>query len=200
MPIKKVRVGGWKIGWEHKHTYFFWPESGIKHHNHNHPVFLIFLNTCIIRDVIRSRQPTKISGNSSCHRLLLFLFKKNNERKSSISNTTHSACIYWSACLRLQIFTNKHRYISSNPNNISRYFPLIADEIADGEGLNYPGYIFSVFFQFFLGILRWVPNDALQNYKRFSYTGTPLSNTLWRRRANKDVNKVHWTAFSKSKE
>jgi hypothetical protein len=46
-----------------------------------------------------------------------------------ISNTTYSACIYWSVCLRLQIFTNKHRYISSNPNNISRYFPLIGDEI-----------------------------------------------------------------------
>ena len=41
---------------------------------------------------------------------------------------------------------NKHLYISSNPNNISRYFPLIGDEIVDGEGLNYPGYIFSVFF------------------------------------------------------
>jgi hypothetical protein len=71
------------------------------------------------------------------------------ENLSSISNTTYSACIYWSACLRLQIFTNKHRYISSNPNNISRYFPLIGDEIVDGEGLNYPGYIFSVFFNFF---------------------------------------------------
>jgi hypothetical protein len=46
-------------------------------------------------------------------------------------------CIYWSACLRLQIFTNKHRYISSNPNNISRYFPLIGDEIVDGEGLSW---------------------------------------------------------------
>jgi hypothetical protein len=33
------------------------------------------------RDVIRSRQPAKISGNSSCQRWLLFLFKKNNERK-----------------------------------------------------------------------------------------------------------------------
>jgi hypothetical protein len=98
------------------------------------------------RDVIRSRQPAKISGNSSCHRQLLFLFKKNNERKSSISNTTYSACIYWSACLHLQIFTNKHRYISSNPNDISRYFPLIGDEIVDGEGLNYPGNIFSFFF------------------------------------------------------
>jgi hypothetical protein len=42
--------------------------------------------------------------------------------------------------------------------------------------------------------------SILQNYKRFSYTGAPLSNTLWRRRAKKDVNKVHWTAFSKSKE
>jgi hypothetical protein len=68
---------------------------------------------------------------------------------SSISNTTYSACIYWSACLRLQIFTNKQRYISSNPNNISRYFPLIGDEIVDGEGLNYPGDIFSIFFLFF---------------------------------------------------
>jgi hypothetical protein len=101
------------------------------------------------RDVIRSRQLAKISGNSSCHRRLLFLFKKNNERKSSISNTTYSACIYWSACLRLQIFTNKHRYISSNPNNISHYFPLIGDEIIDGEGLNYLDYIFSAFFYFF---------------------------------------------------
>ena len=128
------------------------------------------------------------------------LYIKNNERKSSIRNTTYSACIYWSACLRLQIFTNKHRYISSNPNNISRYFPLIEDEIVDREGLNYSGCIFSVFFHFFLGILQWVPNDALQNYKRFSYTGAPLSNTLWRRRVKKDVNKVHWTAFSKSKE
>jgi hypothetical protein len=44
---------------------------------------------------------------------------------------------------------NKHRYIYSNPNNISRYFPLIRDEIVDGEGLNYPGYIFSVFSNFF---------------------------------------------------
>ena len=104
-------------------------------------------------DVIRSRQPAKISGNSSCHRRLLFLFKKNNERKSSISNATYmySVCIYWSACLRLQIFTNKHRYISSNPN-ISRYFPLIGDEIVDGEGLNYPGYIFSFFYNFFRNI------------------------------------------------
>ena len=121
---------------------------------------------------------------------------------SSISNTTYSACIYWTACLRLQIFTNKHRYISSNPNNISHYFPLIGDEIVDGEGLNYPGYIFSFFFLIFLGILRWVPNDALQNYKRFSYTGAPLSNMLhvWHRQAKKDVNKVHWTTFSKSKE
>ena len=91
-----------------------------------------------------------------------FSLIKYNERKSSISNTTYSACIYWSACLRLQIFTNKHHYISSNPNNISRYFPLIWDEIVDREGLNYPGYIISVFCNFFLGILRWVPNDALQ--------------------------------------
>ena len=78
----------------------------------------------------------------------------------------------------MQIFTNKHRYISSNLNNINRYFLLIGDEIVDEEGLNYPGYIFSVFFYFFLGILQWVPNDALQNYKRFSYTEAPLSNTL----------------------
>jgi hypothetical protein len=122
---------------------------------------------------------------SSCHRRLLFLFKKiMRENLSSISNTTYSVCIYWSACLCLQIFnTNKHRYISSNPNNISRYFPLIRDEIVDRKGLNYPGYLFSVFFLIFLGILRWVPNDASQNYKRFSYTGAPLSNTLWRRRA-----------------
>jgi hypothetical protein len=49
------------------------------------------------------------------------------------SNTTYNACIYWSACLRLQIFTNKHRYTSSNPNNISRYFPLIGDEIVDAN-------------------------------------------------------------------
>jgi hypothetical protein len=39
---------------------------------------------------------------------------------------------------------------------------------------------------------------GVQNYKRFSYTGAPLSNTLWPRRANKDVNKIHWTALSKS--
>jgi hypothetical protein len=32
---------------------------------------------------------------------------------------------------------------------ICRYFPLIGDEIVDGEGLNYPGYIFSVFFYSF---------------------------------------------------
>jgi hypothetical protein len=56
------------------------------------------------------------------------------ENLSSISNTTYSACIYWSACLRLQIFTNKHRYISSNPNNISRYFPLIGDEQIQRSG------------------------------------------------------------------
>jgi hypothetical protein len=61
------------------------------------------------------------------------LKKIMRENLSSISNTTYSACIYWSACLRLQIFTNKHCYISSNPNNISRYFPLIGDEIVDGE-------------------------------------------------------------------
>jgi hypothetical protein len=54
-------------------------------------------------------------GNSSCHRRYFFSFKNNNERKSSISNTMYSVCIYWSACLRLQIFTNKHCYISSNP-------------------------------------------------------------------------------------
>jgi hypothetical protein len=34
----------------------------------------------------------------------------------------------------------------------------------------------------------------------FIVGGAPLSNTLWRRQAKKDVNKVHWTAFSKSKE
>ena len=28
----------------------------------------------VLRDVIRSRQPAKISGNSSCHRRLLFFF------------------------------------------------------------------------------------------------------------------------------
>jgi hypothetical protein len=33
------------------------------------------------KDVIRSWQPAKISGNSSCHRRLLFLLKKNIERK-----------------------------------------------------------------------------------------------------------------------
>ena len=130
----------------------------------------------------------------------------NNRRKSSVTVAVTAGYFFSlkkimrenylvSACLRLQIFTNKHRYISSNPNNISRYFPLIGDEIVDGEGLNYPGYIFSVFFQ----ILRWVPNDALQNYKRFSYTGAPLSNTLWQRWAKKDVNKVHWKAFSKQR-
>jgi hypothetical protein len=32
------------------------------------------------------------------------------------------------------------------------------------------------------------------------FSGAPLSNTLWRRQAKKDVSKVHWTAFSKSKE
>ena len=37
---------------------------------------------------------------------------------------------------------------------------------------------YSRFFSIFLGILRWVPNDTLQKYKRFSYTGAPLSNTL----------------------
>jgi hypothetical protein len=74
------------------------------------------------------------------------LKKIMRENLSSISNTKYSVCIYWSACLRLQIFTNKHRYISSNPNNISHYFPLIGDEIVDGEGLKYSGYIFSFFF------------------------------------------------------
>ena len=83
--------------------------------------------------------------------------------------------------LRLQIFINKHRYISSNTNNISHYFPLIRDEIVDGEGLNYPGYIFCFFFNFF----QEYCDDALQNYKCFSYTGAPLSNTLWRRGAKK---------------
>jgi hypothetical protein len=53
-----------------------------------------------------------------------------------------------------------------------------------------------VFFLIFLGIFRWVPNDALQNYKRLSYTGAPLSNTLWWHRAKKDVDKVHWTFFT----
>jgi hypothetical protein len=37
---------------------------------------------------------------------------------------------------------------------------------------------YSRFFSNFLGILRWVPNDALQIFKRFSYIGAPLSNTL----------------------
>ena len=32
------------------------------------------------------------------------------------------------------------------------------------------------------------------------FTFAPLSNMLWRCRAKKDVNKVHWMAFSKSKE
>ena len=32
--------------------------------------------------------------------------KKTRENLSSISNTTYSVFIYWSACLRLQIFTN----------------------------------------------------------------------------------------------
>jgi hypothetical protein len=41
-----------------------------------------------------------------------YSFKKlMRENLSSISNTTYSACIYSSACLRLQIFTNKHFYI-----------------------------------------------------------------------------------------
>ena len=124
----------------------------------------------------RRKSPVTLAVTSG----YFFSLKKiMRENWSSISNTTYSACIYWSACLRLQIFTNKHRYTSSNPNNISRYFPLIGDEIVDGEGLNYPGfYIFSFFSKKKLGILRWVPNDALQNYKRFSYTGAPLSNTL----------------------
>jgi hypothetical protein len=45
---------------------------------------LVGVTHCIyfyILHVIRSRQPAKISGNSSCRRRLLFLFKKNNERK-----------------------------------------------------------------------------------------------------------------------
>ena len=127
------------------------------------------------------------------------LYIKNNERKSSIRNTTYSACIYWSACLRLQIFTNKHRYISSNPNNMS-LFSAHWRWNRRRRGTELSGLHILGFFLFFLGILRWVPNDSLQNNKRFSYTAAPLSNTLWRRRANKDANKVHWTAFSKSKE
>ena len=94
------------------------------------------------------------------------------ENLSSISSTTYSACIYWSACLRLQTFTNKHCYISSNPNNISRYFLLIRDEIVDERDWIIQ-VTYSRFFSNFLWILRWVPNDALQNYKRFSYTGAP---------------------------
>jgi hypothetical protein len=75
-----------------------------------------------------------------------FFSLKKKMRENLVSAIQRSVCNYWSACLRLQIFTYKHRYISSNPNNISRYFPLNADEIVDGEGLNYPGYIFLFFF------------------------------------------------------
>ena len=90
----------------------------------------------------RRKSPVTLAVTAGC----FFSLKKiMRENLSSISNTTYSACIYSSACLRLQIFTNKHCYISSNPNNI----PLIRDEIVDGEGLNYPGYIFFVFFNFF---------------------------------------------------
>jgi hypothetical protein len=67
-------------------------------------------------------------------------------------------------------------FICSSKKNKNR--PLIGDEIVDGEGLNYPGCIFSgFFFKFF------------RNYKRFSYTGAPLSNMLWRCWAKKDVKK-----------
>jgi hypothetical protein len=129
------------------------------------------------------------------------LKKIMRENLSNISNTTYSACIYWSACLCLQIFTNKHRYISSNPNNISRYsaHQRWNRRQKASEGLNYLGYI-SRFFSIFFRNIAMSPNDALQKYKRFSCTGAPLSNTLWRCRAKKDVNKVHRTAFSKSKE
>ena len=128
-----------------------------------------------------------------------FSLIKNNERKSSISNTTYSACIYWSACLRLQIFTNKHHYISSNPNNISRYFPLIWDEIVD-RGTELSGLHNLGIFLFFFRNIAMSSEWRFTNYKRFSYTWAPLSNTLWRHLANKDVNKVYWMAFSKSKE
>jgi hypothetical protein len=124
-----------------------------------------------------------------------FSLIKNNERKSSISNTTYSACIYWSACLRLQIFTNKHHYISSNPNNISRYFPLIWDEIVD-RGTELSGLHNLGIFLFFFRNIAMSSEWRFTNYKRFSYTWAPLSNTLWRHRANK----VYWMAFSKSKE
>jgi hypothetical protein len=49
-------------------------------------------------------------------------------------------------CRSLQINITKYDVISSNPNNISRYFPLIGDEIVEGEGLNYPGSFFFLFF------------------------------------------------------
>ena len=114
------------------------------------------------------------------------LKKIMRENLSNISNTTYSACIYWSACLCLQIFTNKHRYISSNPNNISRYsaHQRWNRRQKASEGLNYLGYI-SRFFSIFFRNIAMSPNDALQKYKRFSCTGAPLSNTLWRRQAKK---------------
>ena len=153
-----------------------------------------------VRDVIRNRRKSPVTLAVTAG--YFFSLKKiMRENLSSISNTTYSTCIYWSACLRLQIFTNKHRYISSNPNNMSLFSAHRRWNLRR-RGTELSGLLtYSRFFSnFFLGILRWVPNDALQNYKHFSYTGAPLSNTLWRRRAKKDVNKVHWMAFSKSKE
>ena len=110
-------------------------------------------NYHMTRDVIRSQQPVKISGNWTLAVTGGYFFSSKKimrENLSSISNTTYSACIYWSACLRLQIFTNKHCYISSNPNNISRYFPLIGDEIVERDWIirvTYSRFFFNFFFR-----------------------------------------------------
>jgi hypothetical protein len=108
-------------------------------------VVLVATIACLIRVLLYRRN---IYNFVKHHLELIAIFlKKKIEKKREYVNPdnsvplrlrSYSACIYWSACLRFQIFTNKHRYIYSNLNNISRYFPLIGDEIVDGEGLNYP--------------------------------------------------------------
>jgi hypothetical protein len=47
----------------------------------------------------------------------------------------------------VRVSTDQHVYVSRSLQiniatyPLTRYFPLIGDEIVDGEGLNYPGYI-----------------------------------------------------------
>ena len=99
----------------------------------------------------RRKSPVTLAVTASYFFSLKKIMREN--LVSAIQRTVRvSTDQYVYVCRSLQI--NITTCISSNPNNISRYFPLIRDEIVDGKGLNYPGYIFSFFFIFFLGILR----------------------------------------------